>query len=75
WEAWEAVRTKETVEDVPDPEPDGAYAGRRTLSLWAEFAVIAGVVIVAGWAVTQAAQVVLSSTSLRAGLVGAGIMG
>ncbi|GFH64070.1 cation transporter [Streptomyces rutgersensis] len=73
--AWEAVRTKETVEDVPDPEPDGAYAGRRTPSLWAEFAVIAGVVIVAGWAVTQAAQVVLSSTSLRAGLVGAGIMG
>ncbi|MEW1788607.1 cation transporter [Streptomyces albidoflavus] len=75
WQAWEAVRTKETVEDVPDEEPEGTYAGRRTGTLWVEFGAIAGVVIVAGWAVTQAAQVVLSSTGLRAGLVGAGIMG
>ncbi|OSC47475.1 cation transporter, partial [Streptomyces sp. 4F] len=57
------------------PQSAGAFALRSPPRLWAEFVVIAGIVVVAGWAVTQAAEVVLSSTGLRAGLVGAGIMG
>ncbi|MFG3315664.1 sodium:calcium antiporter [Streptomyces albidoflavus] len=70
---WRAVRTRETVWDVP--QSDGAFAQRSTPRLWTEFVVIAGIVVVAGWAVTQAAEGILSATTLRAGFVGAVILG
>ncbi|MFD1832130.1 sodium:calcium antiporter [Streptomyces desertarenae] len=68
---WRAVRTRETVPDVPDEEP----ARHGQLRLWAEFAGIAGLVVVGGWAVARAAGGLLDATGLEAGLVGAVLMG
>lgn len=70
---WRAVRTQETVSDVPHDE--GEYSRRSGAGLWAEFLGAAGAVVVGGWAVTRAAEGILSATNLKAGFVGAGIMG
>ena len=70
---WRAVRTKETVSDVPHDE--GKYGRRSGAGLWAEFFGVAGAVVIGGWAVTRAAEGILSATNLKVGFVGAGIMG
>ena len=70
---WRAVRTRETVRDVPRGE--GAFSARSTPRLWGEFAILAATVVVAGWAVTRAAEGLLSATTLRAGFVGAAVLG
>ncbi|OEV08231.1 cation transporter [Streptomyces nanshensis] len=70
---WRAVRTQETVPDVPQEE--GRAEERHGRLLWAEFLGIALVVVVGGWVVTRGAEGVLSGTDLKPGLVGAGIMG
>lgn len=70
---WRAVRTRETVTDVPQER--GKHTERANSRLWSEFLGIAGVVVIGGWAVTRAAEGILASTNLKAGLVGAGIMG
>ncbi|MTE21434.1 cation transporter [Streptomyces sp. TRM43335] len=68
---WRAVRTRDTVPDVPDDEP--LRHGR--VRLWGEFLGIAGLVVVGGWAVARAAGGILDATGLSAGLVGAIFMG
>lgn len=68
---WHAVRTRETVPDVPD---EGRIRHGQ-VRLWTEFAGIAGLVVVGGWAVARAAGGVLDATGLNAGLVGAVLMG
>lgn len=70
---WHAVRTRQTVPDVPHRE--GRWARRGTVSLWARFVLVAIVVVVGGWAVARAAADLATTTGLRAGLVGAGFMG
>ncbi|TWE28231.1 sodium:calcium antiporter [Prauserella muralis] len=70
---WRAVRTRETKQDTP--EEHGKLDGRRGASLWAEFALIAAVVVVGGWAVARAAEGIVAATGLSAGLVGALFMG
>ncbi|WP_267243582.1 sodium:calcium antiporter [Streptomyces sp. PR69] len=70
---WRAVRTADTVTDVPDSS--SAFAGRRTAGIWTEFAGVAIVVVVGGWAVAQAAESLVAGTGLKAGLVGAVFMG
>ncbi|GAA2411342.1 cation transporter [Streptomyces glaucosporus] len=69
---WHAVRTRETLPDVPEEEQ---APGRGGGGLWAEFLVIAALVAVGGWAVARAAERVLDSTGLSAGFVGAVLMG
>lgn len=70
---WRAVRTQETVQDTP--QTGGRHHERAAGLLWAEFAGIALVVVVGGWAVTHAAEGILSGSGLKPGLVGAGVMG
>ncbi|MFP1624604.1 sodium:calcium antiporter [Streptomyces sp. 5K101] len=70
---WRAVRTEDTVTDVPDHSP--ASARRRTAGIWAEFAGVAIVVVAGGWAVAHAAASLVAATGLKAGLVGAVFMG
>jgi cation:H+ antiporter len=70
---WVAVRTRGTVPDIP---AEKATPGRRgTGRLWTEFVLVAAVVVVAGWAVAQAAGTIVTETGLRAGFVGAAVMG
>lgn len=70
---WRAVTTEDTVTEAPGgPTP---LSGRRTRGLWTEFVAVALVVVVGGWAVTQAAESLVSATGLRAGLVGGVFMG
>ncbi|MFI1953247.1 sodium:calcium antiporter [Streptomyces xinghaiensis] len=70
---WRAVRTKDTVADVPDDSP--SFPERRTGSLWTEFAGVAAVVVVGGWAVARAAESLVEATGMNAGLVGGVFMG
>ncbi|MFG3660089.1 sodium:calcium antiporter [Streptomyces sp. NPDC047706] len=70
---WRAVRTEDTVMDVPDHA--SAFSERRTTAMWSEFAGIALAVVVSGWAVAQAAEQLVTTTGLRAGLVGGVFMG
>ncbi|WP_307847372.1 cation transporter [Streptomyces sp. F63] len=70
---WRAVRTRDTVADVPDESP--SFPERRTGSLWAEFAGLAAVVVVGGWSVARAAESLVAATGLNAGLVGGVFMG
>lgn len=70
---WRAVRTQETVTDVPHEQ--GQHTQRTSVRLWTEFLSIAGVVVIGGWAVTRAAEGIIASTQLKAGFVGAAIMG
>lgn len=114
---WEAVHTKETVVDVPEPvgapgpgsggsgsagasaqaepgedapdtpagpaDPGGVAEAPSTggdpegglASLWLRFAVVGAVVALGGWALAEAAVVIVESTGLSAGLVGAVAMG
>ncbi|WP_165986240.1 sodium:calcium antiporter [Streptomyces sp. YIM 98790] len=70
---WLAVRTAETVPDVPHDDP---VLGRRsTARLWTEFGAVAVLVVVGGWAVARAADGLVAGTGLRAGFVGAAFMG
>ncbi|MEU0240010.1 cation transporter [Nocardiopsis sp. NPDC006198] len=62
------------VDAVRADTPAGEGAGG-TASLWAGFAVVGTVVAVGGWALAEAAVVVVESTGLSAGLVGAVAMG
>ncbi|MEI7031341.1 cation transporter [Streptomyces pratensis] len=71
---WRAVPTKETLPDVASEETED-FAGHRTSRLWAEFAAVAGIVMVGGWAVARAAESIVENTGLNAGLVGAVFMG
>ncbi|ONK09830.1 putative calcium/sodium:proton antiporter [Streptomyces sp. MP131-18] len=70
---WVAVRTLETVPDVP--QPGGEAQARRTGTLWAEFLGVAAVVVVGGWVIARAAETLVASTGLSAGFVGAVLMG
>jgi cation:H+ antiporter len=70
---WRAVRTAETRPDVP--ESHGRLDRRRSRSLWVEFAALAAVVIVGGWAVVRAAESLVALTGLTAGFVGAVVLG
>ncbi|MEE1941177.1 cation transporter [Streptomyces sp. TRM 70361] len=69
---WRAVRTRETLPDVPDEQPS---TGRGTGALWTEFALIAALVTAGGWAVARAAEHLLDLTGMNAGFVGAVLMG
>ncbi|RKN09292.1 sodium:calcium antiporter [Streptomyces radicis] len=71
---WEAVRTRETVVDVPD-EPGSPGGGRRSGGLWGEFLGIAALVVLGGWAISVAAETFVNRTDLPPGFVGAGLMG
>ncbi|MFD6952841.1 cation transporter [Nocardiopsis sp. TSRI0078] len=71
---WRAVRTTETVVDVPE-DGGGERAGARTSVLWARFLVVGAVVAVGGWALARAAATIVEATGLNAGLVGAVAMG
>ncbi|MFG3310162.1 sodium:calcium antiporter [Streptomyces wuyuanensis] len=70
---WRAVRTEETVTDLPDHS--GSFSRRRTAGLWAEFMVVAVIVMLGGWAVARSAESLVAATELRGGLVGAAFMG
>ncbi|SCK09425.1 cation:H+ antiporter [Streptomyces sp. WMMB 714] len=70
---WRAVPTLETVADTPDHQGNAVERDGRLL--WAEFLCIALIVVAGGWAVTHAAEEILSGSDLKPGLVGAGIMG
>ncbi|MFD5319974.1 sodium:calcium antiporter [Streptomyces sp. NPDC127098] len=70
---WVAVRTSETVPDVPDEGP--ATARRGNGRLWAEFLGIAVVVVAGGWVVVRAAETFVAATGLAAGFVGAVLLG
>lgn len=69
---WRAVRTRDTLPDVPEEGPDAGHGAGR---LWAEFLVIAALVLAGGWAVARAAAHILGHTGLNAGFVGAVLMG
>ncbi|MFB9729150.1 cation transporter [Haloechinothrix salitolerans] len=70
---WRAVTTIDTRADVP--EAHGSFGSRGMAGLWTEFAAVALGVIVAGWAVARSAEVTINATGLRAGFVGAVLMG
>ncbi|WP_150245183.1 sodium:calcium antiporter [Nocardiopsis quinghaiensis] len=75
---WRAVRTTETVMDVPEDEGadgTGEGAGVGTTVLWARFLVVGAVVAVGGWALARSAATIVETTGLNAGLVGAVAMG
>ncbi|MFD3791839.1 sodium:calcium antiporter [Streptomyces cyaneofuscatus] len=71
---WRAVTTRETVSDVASEDTEG-LAGHKTSRLWTEFAAVAGLVMLGGWAVARAAEGIVEHTGLSAGLVGAVFMG
>lgn len=72
---WRAVRTRETVVDVPDTDNDGRAARRGTAALWGSFAAVGAVVAVGGWALAESAETIVEATGLNAGFVGAVAMG
>ncbi|MGY0068024.1 sodium:calcium antiporter [Streptomyces sp. QTS137] len=74
---WRAVRTTDTLADVPDSDADDdeAVTSHSTRRLWTEFAAAAVLVAVSGWAVAHAAESIMEHTGLSAGLVGAVFMG
>ncbi len=65
---------RDTVSDVASEDTEG-LAGHKTSRLWTEFAAVAGLVMVGGWAVARAAEGIVEHTGLSAGLVGAVFMG
>ncbi|MGA5327148.1 sodium:calcium antiporter [Streptomyces griseoincarnatus] len=71
---WRAVRTEDTLPDVPEEDTQG-LARHTTSRLWTEFAAVAVLVMVGGWAVARAAEGIVEHTGLNAGLVGAVFMG
>ncbi|MER7057252.1 cation transporter [Streptomyces sp. NPDC000351] len=71
---WRAVPTRDTLPDVASEDTEG-LAGHRTSRLWTEFAAVAGLVMIGGWAVARAAEGIVEHTGLNAGLVGAVFMG
>ncbi|MDT0307979.1 cation transporter [Streptomyces sp. DSM 44917] len=70
---WIPVRTRDTVPDVP--EATAAPGRRGTAGLWGEFLAIAALVVLSGWVVTRTAETFVAATGLRAGFVGAVLMG
>ncbi|RCW39745.1 cation:H+ antiporter [Halopolyspora algeriensis] len=70
---WRAVRTRETLPDVP--EEQDRFAGASNTKLWAQFIVVGGVVAVGGAVIARAAESIVTATGLSAGLVGAVFMG
>lgn len=70
---WRAVTTRETRPDRPTRH--GPYEARSGASLWTEFAGIAAVVVLGGWAVARAAESLVTTTGLNTGLVGGVLMG
>ncbi|SFQ72941.1 cation:H+ antiporter [Amycolatopsis arida] len=70
---WRAVATRETRPDVPTDLD--AFESRPAASLWLEFAVIAALVVVGGWAVARAAESLVVAIGLNAGSVGGVLMG
>lgn len=72
---WQAVRTGATREDQPGDAADEGEDRRPTRTIWAEFALVGGVVALGGWAVARAAESLVEATGLSAGLVGAVFMG
>ncbi|WP_338894933.1 cation transporter [Streptomyces sp. TG1A-60] len=71
---WRAVPTRDTLPDVPDEDTEGLGA-HSTSRLWGQFAAVAGLVVIGGWAVARAAEGIVEHTGLSAGLVGAVFMG
>lgn len=69
---WEAVHTRATlVEDPSDEDGDG----RRTRSVWLEFAAVGAAVAIGGAAIATAAEGIVDATGLSAGFVGAILLG
>lgn len=70
---WRAVTTRETRPDQPDDHDP--YGSRSSAALWARFTLFGVAVVVGGWAVARAAESLVLATGLRAGFVGAVLMG
>jgi cation:H+ antiporter len=70
---WTAVVTRETRLDRP--EEDDPFGTRSSKSLAGEFAAIAVVAVLGGWAVARAAESVVTMTGLSEGFVGGVLMG
>lgn len=64
---WRPRFTRETEVDEPD-EPQ--QEGRALYRLWLQFALSAGVVIVAGWLLTRSAENIAATTGLSESVVG-----
>lgn len=72
---WQAVRTGATREDQPGDRNGDDDDGRRTRTIWADFALVGGGVALGGWAIARAAESLVELTGLSAGLIGAVFMG
>ncbi|SFB43445.1 cation:H+ antiporter [Amycolatopsis marina] len=70
---WRAVPTRETRADHPAEQDE--FGSRTAGSLGLEFAGIAALVVVGGWAVARAAESLVVATGLNAGFVGGVFMG
>ncbi|WP_245976353.1 sodium:calcium antiporter [Amycolatopsis palatopharyngis] len=70
---WRAVTTKDTREDQPNEQDE--FGNRSGVSLGLEFAAIAGIVVLGGWAIARAAESLVVTTGLNAGFVGGVFMG
>lgn len=69
---WQAVRTRSTQhDDSGDDENDG----RRSRSIWGEFAVVGGTVALGGFVLATAAESIVGATGLEASIVGAILLG
>ncbi|MDT9591891.1 hypothetical protein RDV89_02345 [Nocardioides zeae] len=68
---WTPVDTPETIIDQPEADD----APQTTAQLWAQFVAVGAVVVVAGWAIAEAAGVIVDVTGLGAGFVGIVLMG
>lgn len=65
-----------TSDTRPDePGDHGMLSQHSTRALWTQFALIAMVVVVGGWAIAQAAEIIVDATGLNAGFVGGIFMG
>ncbi len=76
---WRAVRTRETVVDVPAsggaPGSGEHVWAPRTGVLWVRFVAVGAVVAVGGWVLAVAADTIVETTGLSAGFVGAVALG
>ncbi|SCG70571.1 sodium:calcium antiporter [Micromonospora halophytica] len=70
---WDAVETRETRRDVPQPR--GVSKRKSTSTLWTRFLTVGLIVGTGGWAIGTAAEGIVAATGLKAGFVGGVLMG
>lgn len=70
---WQAVRTAETLQDVPHAH--GPLDQRTPAWLWSRFIAVGLLVATGGWAIALAAESLVTSTGLSAGFIGGILMG